>query len=193
MAKNQAQTSDYEFSVDTDETTEKVTNSIPQDGQALTFEDFEGRGFNSGTIVEDLKKLTPPAGDWEKEDTWTAKISVNDNDCMPGDYDPRGRTYATFYGRPKERTTKDHGTHCPFFSMKISPDRRFSQNNPENVDNARKLFAKAWELYIAEYGEEPEDIKVLAAFIAHGEFTVRTSNFDNGPFIIDLKAKRQKR
>ena len=158
----------------------------------LTADQLNEQGFNDEQDEAEVRKLNPPTGDWFKEDTFEYVKRVNTEDQMTGDIDHSGRTLMTFTGRPEPRTANGID-YQPMFFIRISPDRRYKQDKPQEVDLAYKLFLKAKELYLALYAEKPRNLGQLKDMLCEASYVVRSMNGDNGAIAVDIKPKRQQR
>lgn len=161
---------------------------VPQQG-ALSLQDLDNIGFNDARDEQERAKLNPPTGDWEKEDQWKADIRCQQGNCMPGDLDPTGRTSLNFMGKPKPRQANGM-EYEPMLFIRLSPDIRYKEDDPSKTDMAYKLFLKAKDLYMELYKEKPRNLKQLMTMLREDAYIVRTMNGDNGPIVVDIKAKR---
>lgn len=182
------------FNVTTDEIPE-MPDEIHADadqGAGLTADQLNEQGFNDEQDEAELKKLNPPTGDWLKENTFDYVKRVNLEDQMVGDIDPSGRTFMTFTGKPEPRTANGI-EYQPMFFVRISPDRRYKQDKPQEVDMAHKLYLKAKELYLSLHAEKPRNFGQLITMLCEDNYVIRSMNGDNGAIAVDIKPKRQQR
>jgi hypothetical protein len=107
---------------------------------------------------------------------------------MPGDFDPAGRTYLTFIGKPVAREANGL-SYEPTLRLRLSPDKRLKADAPV-IDTAYKLFLKAKDAYLEKHSEKASNLAQLRSMLEHDEYFVRTMNGDNGPIIYDLKLKQ---
>lgn len=141
---------------------------------------------------QEYRKLNPPAGEWLKEEEWQFKKFTNRQDSLPGDLDPQGRTLLTFIGVPRARVV-DGQDYDPVLLLRISPDIRYKQDEPDKVDRAYTLWLQAKEMYLALKGARPKMIGDIIKMLQYDEYTVRTMKGDSGPIILDVRAKREGR
>lgn len=160
--------------------------------EGLTLEELNERGFNDAQDEEELKKLNPPTGDWIKDDRWVVAKRTNTEDSSEGDLDTQGRTIFTFQGKPQARTANGL-EYQPTFFLRVSPDRRFKADKPQEVDMAYKLFLKTKELYISSKGEKPKNIGQLVKMLIEDSYIVRSMNGDSGAIAVDIKPLRIKK
>ena len=139
---------------------------------------------------EDHQRMNAPVGDWEKNSRWIVTTRIQMNDSQPNDFDSRGRTIYSVMGRPKPRSVGDI-EHAPMLFARISPDRRFKQDKPNEFDNAYKLFNRARELYIALHYKDIASERDFITFLAEDEAVYRTMKGYNGPVVVDIKAVRR--
>lgn len=158
----------------------------------LTLDQLNNIGFNNQQDEAEYAKLNPPVGDWVKEDRWQFSTRLNSNDDSPNDINSSGRTTLNFMGKPESRQANGL-EYQPMLFLRISPDRRYKQDKPTEVDMAYKLFLRAKELYLQLNSETPKNIGQLVNMLCEDSFVLRTMNGDNGPVVVDIKAKRQQR
>lgn len=155
----------------------------------LSLDDLGNIGFNDTQDEAERAKLNPPTGDWEKDDRWEFKKTVNNNDSITGDIDPTGRTYLSFAGKPIARQANGI-EYQPMMFIRLSPDRRYKVDKPTDVDMAYKLFLKAKDIYLELKAEKPTKLLNLVTMITEDNIILRTMNGDNGPIVVDIKAKK---
>lgn len=159
---------------------------------SLTLDQLNNVGFNDKQDEAEYSKLNPPVGDWLKEDRWACSIRVNNSDIANTDLDSNGRTTLNFMGKPESRQANGI-EYQPMLFLRISPDIRYKQDKPTEVDMAYKLFLRAKELYLQLNSEKPKNIGQLVNMLTEDSFVLRTMNGDNGPIVVDIKVKRQAR
>ena len=170
-----------------------VSNGSSSSSSAgMSMEDLTGLGFNDKQDEHERAKLDAPTGDWEKADRWKIEKRVYEGDCLLGDIDPVGRTVLTVSGKPKPRTANSI-EYEPMLFVRISPDRRYKVDKPNEVDNAYKLFLQSKDVYLALKQERVRNIGQLIAMLVEDTYIVRTMNGDNGPIVVGLKAKVERR
>jgi hypothetical protein len=164
-----------------------ATNS--EHSATLSSAELTETAFDDARDEVELRKMTPPVGDWTKEDRWTVQKRINIGDSQPGDRSSDGRTIYVVAGKPEPRTV-DGIEHQPMLFMRLSPDVRKKQDDPTKNDLLYRLFLKAKETYLSINGEKVKNELQLAAMLAEDSYVVRTMNGDNGPFPLDIKPKR---
>ena len=170
-----------------------VSNGSSSSSSAgISLDDLKGLGFNDEQDEYERAKLDAPTGDWEKADRWKIEKRVYVGDCVLGDIDPVGRTVLTVSGKPKPRTANSI-EYEPMLFVRISPDRRYKVDKPSEVDNAYKLFLQSKDVYLALKQERVRNIGQLIAMLVEDVYLVRTMNGDNGPIVVGLKAKVERR
>jgi hypothetical protein len=155
---------------------------------ALTEDAFEAMGFNTDRDELERAKLNPPTGDWKKEDSWEYTRQVMSDDTAEGDIDPKGRTFLVFAGRPLPREANGL-SYEPTLRLRISPDMRYKQDKPTDIDLAYQLFLKCVDLYIEKFEEKPSQMAKFRNMLQHDSYYVRTMNGNSGPMIVEVKAK----
>lgn len=180
---------------DTDNTPSNMNNNYdnPQGG-GLTLDDLGSFSTDTNKAdEEEYQKLKPPKGDWQKVEVWKFSHRTNNNDTLPGDIDTSGRTYFNFAGYPLPREANGV-EHKPMLFIRVSPDKRSKQNDPNKNDMAYTLWLKAKnDLYLALYRELPKTYRQVVDMLENDEYIVRTMNGDSGTVVVDIKAKRGKR
>ena len=176
-----------EFSVDATETT------------GISTEALNDNIFNDKQYEDDYKKMNPPVGDWIKDGRWsTYKMVVKGDDSITGDVglakkEPyTGRTYYSVSGRPEVRIS-ENVEHQPMLFFRISPDKRYKQDKPAEFDSAYKLFMRAREVYLTIHGKSMHSEADIKYMFEEDSYVLRTMNGDNGPIVVDMKAKRVQR
>ena len=178
-----------EFNVPTDNHVQSQPSDVTG---VLSDSDVDTIGFNDEQDEAERAKLNPPTGDWEKTDGWRFEKRVQAGNCMPNDLDSVGRTTFNIVGKPKPRQALGL-EYEPVLFIRISPDLRYKEDKPADVDLAYKLFLKAKDVYIALNSEKPKNLRQLRVMLEEDNYVVRTMNGDNGPIVVDIKAKRERR
>ena len=178
-----------EFNVPTDNNTNSQHSDVTG---MLSDSDVDEMGFNDEQDEAERAKLNPPTGDWEKTDSWKSEKRVQVGNCMPNDLDDAGRTSFNVMGKPKPRQQAGL-EYEPVLFLRISPDLRYKEDKPTDVDMAYKLFLKAKDVYIALNGEKPKNMRQLRVMLEEENYIVRTMNGDNGPIVVDIKVKRERK
>lgn len=188
-----------EFTTDTEEFTVPDVPTLPTDRPAtnivegtLSLDDLNSLGFDDSRDETERAKINPPTGDWEKEDRWKFEKRVNAADSVHGDIDPTGRTFLNVVGKPKQREANGI-SYEPMLFLRLSPDIRYKQDKPAEVDMAYKLFLKAKDMYTEMYSEKPTKLGQLIAMLEEDSYILRTMSGDSGPVIVDMKVKRSRR
>lgn len=181
----------FDMSDDIPDTPDEIQADIEQ-GAGLSTDELNAMPIDQAEHDADFKRLNPPTGDWTKENTWVSTKRVNTEDKMPRDRDKGGRTYYTFSGYPEPRVV-DGLEHRPMFFLRVSPDKRFKQDKPQEFDLAYKLWTKAVELYLSVKGETAKVIGDVCNVLEEDQYIVRSMNGDSGPIAVDIKPKRQQR
>ena len=176
---------------DTPDTPDEIYADVEQ-GTGLSIEELNAMPLDQAQHEADYKTMNPPTGDWFKEDLWVVTKRVNVEDRMPGDKDKSGRTYYTFSGYPEPRVANGI-EYKPMLFLRVSPDRRFKQDKPQEFDMTYKLWARAVELYLSNKGEIARSVGDVCGLLEDDQYTVRSTNGDSGPFIVDIKPVRQRR
>jgi hypothetical protein len=158
----------------------------------LSVEELDERGFNDDRDEAERLKLDAPPGDWFKRERWEFEKRVYANDSMPDDLDPSGRTFFIFKGTPESRVANGGMVYEPAMYLRVSPDIRYKQDKPDQVDMAYKLFLRCKDLYLDIKGERATARKLID-FLSEDEYTVRTMKGDNSPIIVDVKKTVQRR
>lgn len=158
----------------------------------LTLDQLNQIGFNNQQDESEYAKLNPPVGDWIKEDRWQFSTRLNTNDSSPKDINSSGRTTLNFMGKPESRQANGL-EYQPMLFLRISPDIRYKQDKPTEVDMAYKLFLRAKEIYLQANSQKPSNIGQLVNMLCEDSFVLRTMNGDNGPLVVDIKVKRQQK
>ncbi len=175
-----------------DEDEQSTPRSIPQtEGGATSggmgLNKLKGLGFNNARDEQVRKMLNPPAGDWVKSERWKTQVVVYNGDCMPDDVDADGRTMLIFSGNLDSRTV-DGIDYNIKGTIRISPDLRYKEDKPNEVDMAHKLFNRAKEnLYLALHDERPTSFEQLIAMFEADRFVIRMMQGDNGHIAVDIK------
>ncbi len=170
-----------------------VYNPPHSEGGALTLEDLEEIGVNEQQDEAERKKLYPPPGDWIKSIDWDYRLARFEGDCQPGDISPSGRTIYVFFGKPEERIDREGNAYQPVLNLRMSPDRRFKQDDPTKVDFSYAMYLKAKDLYLALKGAKMTKQVQLVRMLIEDEYVVRTMNGDSGPFVLEVKQRRQQK
>ena len=182
-----------EFTVSDTPTLDSDTHSSPNIVEGtLSLDQLNDLSFNDSRDEVERVKLSPPTGDWEKEDRWKFEKRVNMADSMVGDIDPTGRTFFNIAGHPKSREANGI-SYQPMLFLRISPDIRYKQDKPNEVDMGYKLFLKAKDVYTELKEEKPKKLGQLITMLEEDNYVLRTMNGDNGPVIVDIKVKRSRR
>lgn len=200
MANDNTPQANNEFTTDTEEFTAEdipivpgTSHSAPQIVEGtLSLDQLNELTFDDSRDEAERAKINPPTGDWEKEDRWKFDKRVNAADSVHGDIDPTGRTFFNVFGKAKTRVVGDI-SHDPTLFLRISPDIRYKQDKPNEVDMAYKLFLKAKDVYTELYEQKPTKLGQLITMLEEDNYVVRTMNGDNGPVIVDVKVKRNRR
>jgi hypothetical protein len=158
---------------------------------SLTLEQLNELGFDDERDEAELAKLNPPTGDWMKSDTWELSQNTYTDNNAPGDIDPAGRTVFVITGKPEPRTANGM-EYQPTLRIRISPDKRYKQDEPTKVDGLYKLFLEAKELYLAMKGEKVRKMGQLLKMLCEDSYVARTMKGDNNP-VVQLKLKTQMR
>lgn len=183
---------DHEFSVPND----SVSRNTPSEASgSLSLDQLNSVGFDENRDEEEFAKLNPPTGDWKKDDRWPfaqKDIRVNQEDSVPGDMNPIGRTTFNFAGKPMARQANGV-EYQPVLFLRISPDIRRKKDKPDEVDMAYKLFLKAKDMYITLHGERASNMGQLKDMLEEDSYILRTMNGDGGPVVVDIKIERKVR
>lgn len=168
-----------------------ATNGNTSSAEGMSLEELDEKGFNETRDEQLRAAMDPPAGDWFKSTRaeWEKRVYVNDT--MPDDLDPAGRTFFSFTVEVDSRTMGEH-TYTPKLFLRISPDARFKQDEPEKIDMAHKLWLRAKDLYLSVKEEKPT-IRKLIMFLAEDDYILRTMKGDNSPVVVDVKRKVERR
>lgn len=158
----------------------------------MSLEDLSGMSMDDARDEEERKRLDPPSGDWIKDDTWKFEKRVNTQDVSHGDIDSSGRTFFSVYGKPQSRV-KDGIEYTPTLFIRMSPDIRYKVDDPSKVDLSYRLYLKAKDLYLYINQEKVRTFGQLIGMLESEDYLVRTMTGDNGPLVIDLKPKVNKR
>src|SRR3990167_11215321 len=184
---------EFASNTNTNTNTNTPTSQQPSDVTGvLSDSDVDEIGFNDEQDEAERAKLNHPTGDWEKDDSWKSEKRVQAGNCMPGDLDSAGRTSFNVMGKPKPRQQAGL-EYEPTLFLRLSPDRRYKEDKPTDVDMAYKLFLKAKDVYIALHSEKPATLRQLRVMLEEDNYVVRTMNGDNGPVVVDIKVKRERR
>lgn len=153
----------------------------------LSLDQLDEKGFNEERDEQTRLTLNTPGGDWIKRDRWECEVRVRENDCMPDDLDPSGRTFFLLSGEPETRVVGGHA-YTPKMFMRISPDIRWKPDAPDTIDMAHKLFMRAKDLYL-DVKRERATPRKLIAFLESDEYAVNTmpGNGGGSPYITDVK------
>lgn len=164
-------------------------NGRRETSAGMSLEQLNDLGFDDARDERIRQRLTPPTGDWTKSERWTVQKIVYTGDCQPGDIDPEGRTVFVVSGKPDPR--QEHGMeYQPQLFLRLSPDVRYKQDKPEELDSAHKMFNKAkTDVYLAIHQQKPTKFAQLIAMLEEDQYVVRTMNGDNGPIVVDIKAR----
>ena len=177
----------------TDEVEEVPTQYTTDDTDSTLSTNAPGMTFEGGSYDDDYKKLNPPTGDWQKDDRWdTVKMFVNENDQQAGDKNPVGRTYFSVSGKPIPRVAFEV-EHQPTLFLRISPDKRYKEDEPNKFDSSYKLFMEVREAYLAIHGKLLTNETDLRYFLVEDDYIVRTMKGDNGPIVVNVKVKRERK
>jgi hypothetical protein len=163
-------------------------SNVNANNDSLSLDDLANVAFNEAQDEAEYSKLNPPIGDWIKDDRFQFKKSVNLEDSMPNDID-HGRTYLSFSGKPAPRAANGM-EYQPVLFLRISPDLRYKKDDPGKIDSAYKLCLRAKEAYLTSKGEKCKNLAQMVSFLVEDEYVLRTMNGDNGPLVVDIKAKR---
>lgn len=158
-----------------------------------SFDDLDDVTFDDSRDEIERAKLYPPPGDWVKSDRWQFRQARYEGDCQPGDINPVGRTMYIFFGKPEVRLDKDRNPHEPILSIRMSPDRRYKQDDPNKVDFAYQMYLKAKDVFLTIKGTKCRKPPELVPFMCDESYLVRTMTGDNGPFVLEVKASREQR
>lgn len=158
----------------------------------LSLDQLNDLSFDDGRDEVERAKINPPTGDWEKEDRWKFEKRVNAADSVHGDIDPSGRTFLNIVGKPKQREANGI-SYEPTLFLRISPDIRYKQDKPNEVDMAYKLFLRAKDMYTEMHSEKPTKLGQLITMLEEDNYVLRTMNGDNGAVVVDVKMKRSRR
>lgn len=164
---------------------------LPNGEGALSADALNSMGFNDTQDELERQKMNPPVGDWDKEDRWEYEKRVNSEDRQVGDIDGAGRTFLIFKGKPKSREANGLD-YEPMLFLRISPDKRYKQDKPTEVDSSYKLFLKVKDMYIEKKGEKVKNFGQLKSMLEEDSYVVRTMNGDNGAIVVDVRVKRQR-
>jgi hypothetical protein len=167
---------------------------------ALTLDQLMSVSTDEEREESDHHKLNPPAGDWVKSQAWefdpAKHLVVRTDDSMKGDINPNGRTFFNLFGEVDTRTDREGFDHTPKLFLRVSPDRRYKEDKPDDYDSAYKRYLEAIDLYMNIHGEKPENPgkagKVLMMLI-ESSYTLRTMQGDNGLVVTGLKPNRKQR
>ena len=179
-----------EFNIDTDKPTEFTDESSTG---ALPSTDLASMGFNETQDEEERKRLFPPPGDWLKVDEFEFNLQYREDDKQPGDRSPQGRMILSFMGKPEARYNTTGDEFQPVLFLRISSDRRYKVDKPNEVDLAYKMFLRAKDLYLELKEEMPKSIDELVQMLVNENYTIRTMQGDSGPFCLDVKPNRKTR
>ena len=158
-------------------------------GAGMSLDQLNTMGFDDSRDELIRQKLTPPTGDWVKSERWKLQKIVYIGDSQPGDVDPEGRTMFVVSGKPDARQANSM-EYQPQLFVRLSPDVRYKPDKPEEIDNAHKLFNKAkTDVYIALHSEKPTRFAQFITMLEEDSYVVRTMNGDNGPIVVDIKAR----
>jgi hypothetical protein len=174
-------------------TTAANTGGSASNTAGMSIEEFNALGFNDERDEhERLKLWDAPTGDWEKTDRWKVEKRVYEGDCLPGDIDPMGRTVLNVTGKPKGRVANGI-EYTPQLFLRISPDIRYKQDKPDEVDNSYKLFLQSKDTYLAINKEKVRTLGQLVAMLEEDNYIVRTMNGDTGPVSVGVKPRMEQR
>lgn len=162
-----------------------------------SLDDFDLGQFKERDSHE-YQKDNPPGGTWVKEDEWSYKIFVNEQDSRKGDINPQGRTLLIFTGRPKVRVVNNID-YDPILSFRISPDLRYK--DPEDADgreDQKDLASRLWtmakeKMYLEMKGAMPQKLRDITDMLRYDEYEVRSMKGDNGPVVLEVRTKQQQR
>ena len=163
-----------------------------EEGQALTLDQLDSLGFNDERDQEELNKLFPPAGNWNKEDTFQFRIVNYDNDIQVGDLSDKGRTIYSFSGKPEPRELNGV-EYQPVLFFRMSPDIRYKEDDPTKIDHTYRMFLRAKELFLSIKEYKPKTQRELVEMLVEDRYVIRTMNGDSGPFVLDILPKRNKK
>lgn len=166
-------------------------------GQSMTstgmdLDALNNLGFNTARDEATRKEITVPGGDWVKTDRWKFSKLVYGGDNLDDDIDPEGRTMFVISGKPDNRTVEGVD-YQPQLFVRMSPDKRYKQDDPTKVDTAHKMFLRAKDLYMAIHGAQPANYGQLITMLTEDSYIVRTMVGDNGPIVVEIKAKVMRR
>lgn len=156
--------------------------------QSMSDADFDQQSFNDDQDELERAKLNPPVGDWKKDTSWEYSKQVIVDDQQQGDFDPTGRTFLVFAGKPVAREANGL-QYEPALRLRISPDKRYKADKPTEVDTAYKLFLKAKDVFLEAKGQKPKNMAELRNMLQHDAYIIRTMNGDNGAIVVDVKLK----
>lgn len=175
-----------------DDMPEEFSGDDVQDDTNVDMSAVFDREFNDEDDEQEFRKLNPPSGNWDKEDTWEFSEGHNTGDKRDGDFNPDGRTYYNFYGLPKSREANGF-EYCPRLFLRISPDKRFKQGKPDEVDTPYNLFLRAKELFLTLNKSRAKRHGDLIKMLQSDAYVIRTMKGDSGPIVLDISPKRTKR
>lgn len=150
-----------------------------------------GMEFDQAQDEQERKKLDAPTGDWQKEDRWEFELYIRTEDSQPGDKNPAGRTYFNFKGKPHSREANDL-VYEPTLFLRMSPDRRYKEDKPQEVDMAHKLYLLAKDVYLELKEEAATDPRKFVTMLIEDSYVVRTMNGDGGPIVVAIKSGRRR-
>lgn len=171
--------------------TSAVSNGNTSGEGGMSLDELDAKGMNEARDEELRAAMDPPAGDWIKSARCEWEKRVYANDHAPDDVDPAGRTIFSYQVEVESRTMGQH-VYTPKLFLRVSPDARFKQDEPEKVDMATKLWLRAKDMFLAIKEEKPT-IRTLVMFLAQEEYIIRTMKGDNSPVVVDVKRKVERR
>ena len=140
-------------------------------------------------------KLDPPAGDWEKDDRWESRVFIVEQDSLPNDLFAGGRIVINIWGKPKARV-KMGLEYQPTLRVRLSPDKRHRQDEPEKIDSSYKMYLLAKDLYLAlngrkleTVGDKKAQLQALEEMLTEENYVINTTVFNNSLFSQGLKVK----
>jgi hypothetical protein len=170
------------------------SNTFTSSENTVDLETLRGLGFNKEQDELDRKKLNPPRGDYEKEGPFRFEARIFDGDCAMGDINPQGRTVYNFSGTPKTLVVNGM-EYKPTLFISMSPDVRHQERDPSKVDNKRKLFVQAKDLFLALHGREAANHAELVVMLMEDPYVINTMvrTDDGGLQVVNIKKKVQRR
>lgn len=183
----------------------------------LTMEELAALCSDNERDSANRKRLDPPSGDWLKKDRWKCQPNRNgqtidfgndilgmiiEGDSLPGDTStkfpsmPQGRLVFVVFGKPEPRQV-DNDEYQPTLFIRVSPDQRYKEDEPEKLDLSHKLWLRAKDLYLSINKEDSGGnfVKVISMLI-EDEYKINTflpPGGDSGLMVTGLKTKELQR